>query len=571
MSTRSRKKPHGLVALVGTGPGDPALLAVRAKELVTTADLVVADDTVPASILALVSPDATLVGPEGDGVQQLVAASRAGGIAVRLFAGDALGTGTGLVPGVPGRSGIEVAAAVRKARQPLEIVPGLPVEVAVPGFTGIAVGTPYTVADVTDNGISGSGPDWAALAAAPGTLILRTTAGDAAVTAATLVANGRPSDTPVAVTAAGTSTRQRTHTATLGTLGADLPTLVGSRVADPVLVVAGEPARKRERVSWWEDRPLAGWRVLVPRTREQAGALVALLRGLGADAIEVPTIAVEPPRTPAPMERAIRGLVGGRYAWVAFTSANAVRAIREKLEESGLDARAFSGVKVAAIGDATAAALLDLGIRADLVPSGQQTSEGLLLDFPPHDRQLDLLDRVLLPRADIATETLAAGLKARGWAIDDVTAYRTVRASPPPLPIREALRSGGIDAVLFTSSSTVRNLVALAGRPHESTTIGVIGPQTAATATELGLRIDLQPGQAGVEELVEELAAHVARLRVERAEAAAAAGVPLAGGSPRPARKAPAGKTAPAADADPVPSEDDGDGAAEAAKAARKR
>jgi uroporphyrinogen III methyltransferase/synthase len=236
------------------------------------------------------------------------------------------------------------------------------------------------------------------------------------------------------------------------------------------------------------------------------------------------------------MERAIRGLVGGRYAWVAFTSANAVKAIREKLEEVGLDARAFSGVKVAAIGEATAAVLLDFGIRADLVPSGQQTSEGLLADFPPHDAQLDLLDRVLLPRADIATETLAAGLKQRGWAIDDVTAYRTVRAPAPPLPVREALRSGGIDAALFTSSSTVRNLVALAGRPHERTVIGVIGPQTAATAAELGLRVDFQPAQAGIESLVDELVAFAAARKAE-------AQVEMAPAKARPAAKTPAKAT----------------------------
>jgi uroporphyrinogen III methyltransferase/synthase len=240
------------------------------------------------------------------------------------------------------------------------------------------------------------------------------------------------------------------------------------------------------------------------------------------------------------MERAIRGLVGGRYAWVAFTSANAVKAVREKLEEVGLDARAFSGVKVAAVGDSTAAVLADFGIRADLVPSGQQSSEGLLVDFPPHDHQLDLLDRVLLPRADIATETLAAGLKARGWAIDDVTAYRTVRAAPPPLSVREALRSGGVDALLFTSSSTVRNLVGLAGKPHDRTVVGVIGPHTAATAAELGIRVDLQPEQPGVDELADALAAFAAtRKAAQDAAPPAVTTTAAAGRAKAPAKTAP--------------------------------
>ncbi|HVU72156.1 MAG TPA: uroporphyrinogen-III synthase [Mycobacteriales bacterium] len=534
MSTRRTNKiprKSGLVALIGTGPGDPELLTVRARTTLAAADLVVADPGVAEGVLALVPADAELTGPEGDGVQSLIAAARDGKTAVRLLPGDVMSS----------VAGVDAALAVRKAKQPLEVVPGLPDDVAVPAYAGLSVTGARTIADGDENA------DWAGLAATPGTLLLRITAGDAAAAAATLAAHGRATDSAVALTVFGVSTRQRTVTATLGTLDAGVAARLGAAAATPALLTVGEGARSRDRLAWWEDRPLAGWRVLVPRTRDQAGSVVAALHTLGAEPVEVPTIAVEAPRTPAPMERAIRGLVGGRYAWVAFTSANAVKAVREKLEEVGLDARAFSGVKVAAIGEATAAVLLDFGIRADLVPSGQQTSEGLLADFPPHDAQLDLLDRVLLPRADIATETLAAGLKQRGWAIDDVTAYRTVRAPAPPLPVREALRTGGIDAALFTSSSTVRNLVALAGRPHERTVIGVIGPQTAATAAELGLRVDFQPAQAGIDGLVEELVAFAAAKKAEADEPAAPAKArakttakPAAKAPAKPAAKAPA-------------------------------
>jgi uroporphyrinogen III methyltransferase/synthase len=290
---------------------------------------------------------------------------------------------------------------------------------------------------------------------------------------------------------------------------------------------------------------LFGWSVLVPRTREQGSVLAATLRELGADPLEVPTIAVEPPRTPAPMERALRGLVGGRYAWVAFTSANAVKAVREKLEESGLDARAFAGVKLAAVGEATAAALRDFGLRADLVPTEQQSSEGLLAIWPERDDQFDLLDRVLLPRADIATETLAAGLKARGWMIDDITAYRTVRASPPPAPIRDAIKSGRVDAVLFTSSSTVRNLVGIAGKPHESTIVGAIGPQTAKAAEELGLRVDFMATSAVADVMARDLADFViARRAAQAAEALeTVATVGKAGASRRAGQKEAAPRT----------------------------
>jgi uroporphyrinogen III methyltransferase/synthase len=237
----------------------------------------------------------------------------------------------------------------------------------------------------------------------------------------------------------------------------------------------------------------------------------------------VPTIAVEPPRTPQQMDRAVKGLVTGRYQWVAFTSTNAVKAVREKLEEYGLDARAFAGVKVAAVGEQTSRALLDFGIRPDLVPEGQQSAEGLADVWPPYDDILDPINRVLLPRADIATETLVAKLIDLGWEAEDVTAYRTVRAAPPPAPIREAIKGGGFDAVLFTSSSTVRNLVGIAGKPHAVTVIGVIGPQTAKTATEFGLRVDITAPKPSVAALVDALAKFGAAQR----DAAAAAGEPL--------------------------------------------
>jgi uroporphyrinogen III methyltransferase/synthase len=206
------------------------------------------------------------------------------------------------------------------------------------------------------------------------------------------------------------------------------------------------------------------------------------------------------------MDKAVRGLVEGRYEWIAFTSVNAVRAVREKFEEYGLDARAFSGLKIAAVGEKTASSLLEWGLRADLVPSGEQSARGLLDDWPPYDDLLDPINRVFLPRADIATETLVAGLVELGWEVDDVTAYRTVRAAPPPAPTREAIKAGKFDAVVFTSSSTVRNLVGIAGKPHASTIIAVIGPATAKTAEEHGLRVDVMAPNPSAEELADALA-----------------------------------------------------------------
>ena len=310
--------------------------------------------------------------------------------------------------------------------------------------------------------------------------------------------------------------KQQTVTSTLARIAADAR---AARIAPPAITVVGAVVDLRSTLSWFETKPLFGWRVLVPRTKEQAASLSDQLRSYGAVPHEVPTIAVEPPRTPQQMERAVKGLVTGRYEWIAFTSVNAVKAVREKFEEYGLDARAFAGIKVAAVGEQTAAALVAFGVKPDLVPSGEQSAAGLLEDWPPYDPVFDPIDRVFLPRADIATETLVAGLIDLGWEVDDVTAYRTVRASPPPAETREAIKGGGFDAVLFTSSSTVRNLVGIAGKPHNVTVIACIGPATAKTAEEHGLRVDVMAPEPSVHKLAAALAEFGARRRAAAIEA----------------------------------------------------
>jgi uroporphyrinogen III methyltransferase/synthase len=422
----------------------------------------------------------------------LVAAGKEGKRVVRLLPGDPY----------LALEGAKEAEAVVKAKIRLVVVPGLPAPVAVPAFAGVPVGLPRTVARVEDT------LDWAGLAGAPGTLVLTCAVSEVAKAASSLVEHGRKPTTDVAVTVGGTTPAQQTVVATLETVEAAVRELDGEAV-----VVVGDAVKKVDRLGWFEQRALYGWKVLVPRTRDQASTLSDALRAYGALPVEVPTIAVEPPRTPAPMERAIKGLVTGRYLWIAFTSVNAVKAVLEKLQEFGLDARAFAGVKIAAVGDATAAAVRAYGIEPELVPTGEQSSEGLLREWQAYDEVFDPIDRVLLPRADIATDTLVAGLKDLGWAVDDVTAYRTVRAAPPPAETREALKGGGFDAVLFTSSSTVRNLVGIAGKPHDSTVLVAIGPQTKATAEELGLRVDVLAAKPDVTALVEGLAEFALELR----------------------------------------------------------
>jgi uroporphyrinogen III methyltransferase/synthase len=504
----------GLVAFTGTGPGDTGLLTLRAAELLGQADMVVGSVELTRRVAHLVPGAAAVIetGQHGADTPALISAVQAGRIVVRLCPGDPL---------LFGQAAAE-ADACAQAAVPLEIVPGMPAATAVPAYAGLPL-TSDATADLRVVHATELSRASAEFQAAVSLVILGAEAGPVDL-AKMLMAAGWADATPMAITWNGTTTDQHTVLTKLSSVAADLKAAGVSVLTEdgPAVAVVGEAAGHRG-LSWFENKPLFGWRVLVPRTKEQAASVSERLRSYGAVPQVVPTIAVEPPRAPQQMERAIKGLVTGRYQWIAFTSANAVRAVREKLEEYGLDARAFAGIKVAAVGEQTAAALGEFGIKPDLVPEAEQSSEGLAAAWPPYDDVLDPINRVLLPRADIATETLVARLTDLGWESEDVTAYRTVRAAPPPAPIREAIKGGGFDAVLFTSSSTVRNLIGIAGKPHAVTAVAVIGPQTAQTAAEYGLRVDVTAPRASAMALVDALAEHGARLR----DAALAAGEPV--------------------------------------------
>ncbi|MET9596054.1 bifunctional uroporphyrinogen-III C-methyltransferase/uroporphyrinogen-III synthase [Streptomyces sp. NPDC006516] len=522
----------GHVTFLGAGPGDPGLLTLRAVEALASADVLVAEpevlDVVRCHARAGVStPELAVVDmastPAGvpvlrDAANLVMEAAKGGRRVVRAVTGD---------PGLDGNTGAEMLACAA-AGVPFEVVPGIANAVGVPAYAGVplrdAQGADVRFVDAR----TASDRCWSEVGASDATAVVSASLDSVAAAAGELVSAGRKPDTPLTVTIAGTTTRQRTWTATLGTIAQVLKqakVLPSPEGHLPVIAVVGErsSAAQRDQLAWFESKPLFGWKVLVPRTKEQAASLSDQLRSYGAVPHEVPTIAVEPPRTPQQMERAVKGLVTGRYEWIAFTSVNAVKAVREKFEEYGLDARAFAGIKVAAVGEQTAAALVDFGVKPDLVPSGEQSAAGLLEDWPPYDPVFDPIDRVFLPRADIATETLVAGLIELGWEVDDVTAYRTVRASPPPADTREAIKGGGFDAVLFTSSSTVRNLVGIAGKPHNVTVIACIGPATAKTAEEHGLRVDVLSPEPSVHKLAQALADFGA----QRRDAAKEAGDPV--------------------------------------------
>ncbi len=507
---RGYRSSLGTVSLAASGPGDVDLVSVRTASLLGNADVVLTDLSAMAVAERFAGRRSQIVVAEESSdaaarVKQAVQLARSGSDVVRLMGDD---------PSTDSAWANE-ASLLQKAKVPFEISPAVSLISGVTSHAGIPLISGRTrevrIVDADDSTVQ-----WSQHIDNRISLVVLNGADRAVDIARDLVAAGRRDDTPVAITRDGTTVEQRTITSTLG----ELATVVkATRQVGPGVMVIGETVGRRSTLSWFETKPLFGWRILVPRTKESQPGLIDQLRRFGAVAVEVPTISVEPPRTPQQMERAVHGLVSGRYQWIIFTSVNAVRALREKFAEYGLDSRAYSGLRIAAVGYDTAEALEQFGVRPDLMPSGEQSTAALVDEFPEFDDILDPINRVFLPRADIATEGLVAGLTELGWEVDDVTAYRTVRAAPPAAEIREAIKGGGFDAVLFTSSSTVRNLVGIAGKPHQLTVVACIGPQSAKAAQEHGLRVDVLSQTSHVFALVEALAEHGEKLRLAALDA----------------------------------------------------
>ncbi|MEY4322709.1 MAG: uroporphyrinogen-III C-methyltransferase [Actinomycetota bacterium] len=499
----TRKRQRGNVTLVAAGPGDIDLLTVRATRALSEADLIIADSEVVAIARKFAQPSAEIAAAvDADGLpleqaarsKAVVDAAKEGRTVVRLMSGD---------PVIDGAFGRE-SAALTKAKLIFDYVPGVSTVSGVAGYAGVSLtSTKSREIRIVD----GAQPDvkWQDHISSAVTLVILNGADRAVDIAKALVKAGRDGATSVVLTRDGTTVDQRSVISSLE----EIPAAVkAARHAGNGIMIVGEPVSKRNELSWYEAKPLFGWRVLLPRTKDSLKDLVAQLESLGATVTDVPTLSVEQPRTPQQMDRAIHGLVSGRYEWIIFTSHNAVRAVWEKCQEYGLDARAFSGLKIAATGDKTIEQLAAFGIRPDTALSEEQTTADLLEDFPQYDMMTDPINRIFLPRADIATESLAAGLVELGWEVDDVTAYRTVRAAPPAVEIRDAIKAGGFDAVVFTSSSTVRNLVGIAGKPHPATVVACIGPQTAKTCEEHGLQVDVMAAEPNTTSLLESLADH---------------------------------------------------------------
>jgi len=467
----------GTVYLVGAGPGDPGLLTVRAAELIGRADVILHDRLIPPGVLDRARPDAEIVfvGKQGGGEQVpqreidrlLLDRARAGKDVVRLKGGD---------PFVFGRGG-EEALVCLEAGVPFEVVPGVTAGVAAPAYAGIPVthrDLASGVAFVTgheDPAKPGSALDWPAIAAFPGTLVFYMGVRALPRIAQQLVAGGRPADEPVAVVERGTLPGQRTLLATLSDVA---ERAAAERIRAPAITLVGPVANLREQIAWLERRPLHGRTIAVTRARPQASALAARLRELGAAVIEAPAIRTQP------LDAELPDLAA--YDLLCVTSPNGAHALFERLAAAGRDARALAGATVAAIGQGTARALAEHGIRADVVPE-RAVAEGLVEAL-----EGATVTRALVVRAREGRDVLPDALRERGAAVDVLALYETVAE---PLDAGTASAAAHADYVTFTSASTVRYFLAAAGA-LDGPRIASIGPATSAALRDAGLEPDVE-------------------------------------------------------------------------------
>ena len=496
------------VYLVGAGPGDPTLISVRGRRYLEAADVVLFDHRVHARLLRVARPDAERidVGPaapkplDQDAISYLLAEkAREGKTVVRLKWGD---------PFVFDSGGKE-ALFLHEQGIPFEVVPGIPVAIGA-AYAGVPVTYPEAGDLLTfvrgHEAETEAAPqvDWGRLAGLAGTIVCYAGAKQVVTVVEALLSHGRSADENVALIYDPTLPSQHTVDGTLGTIAAE------ARDNAPALLVIGPVAGLREHLRWFDNRPLFGRRIVVTRSREQAGELMDMLEERGAEAIPAPTIRIAPPEDTDALDRACTE--AGSFDWIVFTSANAVDCFMQRLLALG-DVRDLKGVKVCTIGPSTASRLQRYGIRVDLMP-GEFRAEALILTL----KDLERLEgkRFLLPRADIARDLLAEELRAAGAHVVDVAAYRTLVGAADRESDHDVYRmllDRQIDAVTFTSASTVRNFVSILGQEQaadllRTTVVAAIGPVTAEAAQQLDITTTVMPERYTIPDLVDALVEH---------------------------------------------------------------
>ena len=501
-------KSKGMVYLVGAGPGDAGLLTLRGAELLGRAEVVVYDALVNPALLRLAPKSAEIIFggkrskdhalPQVELNRLLVDKAKQGKTVVRLKGGD---------PYIFGRGG-EEAEELAAARIGFEVVPGVSSVVAAPNYAGVPLthrehsSSFIVITGHEDPAKDLSGVDWAQVARTPGTKVVMMATERIGRIAELLVKYGLPAETPVAMVHWGTTGRQRSVEGTLATIA---EAAARAKLSAPTVTVIGEVVKLRSKLNWFENRKLFGRRIVVTRTREQASQLSRQLLELGAEVVEIPTIKILPPSSQEGILEALSGL--NAYDWLVFTSPNGVTAFFDFFFKKFQDMRDIGGVRIAAVGPATAAKLRELHLQVDLMPD-----EYLATKIAEALAQYESMEnlRVLLLRAEVATPDLPKLFEAKGAIVDDIACYRTVPETEDVDGAAARLREEGADWISFTSSSTVEsfharfNLPALMKQFPQIKTAS-IGPETTKALAGLGIQPAVEANPHNIDGLVEAL------------------------------------------------------------------
>ncbi len=496
----------GKVYLIGAGPGDPGLITVKGLECVKKADVIIYDYLANERLLDQRRPDAELiyVGKQGgrhtlpqDEINSLIVKkAKEGKIVARLKGGD---------PFIFGRGGEEAEDLV-DSNIPFEVIPGVTAATAVPTYAGI----PLTHRDFTASVAFVTGHEdptkpeskvhWDKISTGIGTLVFFMGMKNLQNIVDNLVSHGRNPETPVAVVQWGTRTDQRVIT---GTLKDIVPRVKEGRLGPPAIIIVGEVVNLRQKLNWYESKPLFGKRVVITRSRDQASVFAEMLIDRGATTIEFPTIDVVPPASWAELDSAIQTIES--YQWIIFTSANAVKYFMDRLRGLGKDLRILKGVNICTVGPKTAELLMQYGLKADLIPA-EFKAEGVVAALLGGLNVKGL--KILVPRAKAAREIIPDKLREQGASVTVATAYENVRPTADVDRIKKLFAENKISALTFTSSSTVHNFVEILGQKEYKTflqgvTVACIGPVTAKTAKEYGMKIDVMPKEYTIPALVD--------------------------------------------------------------------
>ncbi|NLI91603.1 MAG: uroporphyrinogen-III C-methyltransferase [Peptococcaceae bacterium] len=495
----------GRVFLVGAGPGDPKLITIKGLECISKADVLVYDRLVSGSLLKAAKPECEIIyagkSPDGHTLSQLeinqvlVEKALQGKIVTRLKGGD---------PFVFGRGG-EEAEALAEAGLPFEVVPGITSAVAVPAYAGI----PVTHRDITSSFTVITGHEkpekndsaicWESLAKSGSTLVFLMGMENLNYICRKLMTNGLHPATPVGIVQWGTRAEQRVVTGRLENI---VHLVEKEKLRNPSVIIVGEVVRLREKLKWFEHKPLFGKRIVVTRARHQASVLSEAIKELGGEPLEFPVIDIVHPSDPSLLPRAIEDI--GKFTWVIFTSVNGVEAFLNELFRQEKDIRELAGIQIAAIGPATKRSLEDRGLRVSFLPEeyrAEKIVEGLSSLIRPGEH-------ILLPRAEEARSFLPEALKMMGAEVSDIPAYKTAPGKAEKNELQQLLLEKRVDAVTFTSSSTVKNFLQLLDGRRELLS-GVkafsIGPVTSNTAKELGLNIFYEAEEYTIDGLIQGL------------------------------------------------------------------